>query len=194
VLFGSVATEVLRHATCPVLTARLPLPPAETSGVRLEPADFATTGTDGGVMWPIKSILHPTDFSESSAKAFEAARALAADHHAKLIVLHVTSVPDLAYKGYGAPGAPLEEEEYIDKARRDLASLTSPSGIVLERLLEEGDAASQILRVANELKPDLVVMGTHGRSGLRHVLLGSVAEQIVRKATCPVLTVRAPAE
>jgi universal stress protein A len=66
-------------------------------------------------------------------------------------------------------------------------------GIEIERRLEEGDPALQIVRVGAETKADLVVVGTHGQTGLSHLLLGSVAEQVVRKSPCPVLTLRTPA-
>ena len=64
--------------------------------------------------------------------------------------------------------------------------------LALDRRMEEGDPASMIVRVATETGADLIVMGTHGRTGLRHLLMGSVAEYVVRKATCPVLTLRTP--
>jgi nucleotide-binding universal stress UspA family protein len=142
-------------------------------------------------MLPIKTILHPTDFSDCSQDAFRLARSLTRDQGARLIVLHVTSVPDLAYKGYGAPGSPLLAEEYRRKVRQDLERLQPPDPqLGFERRLEEGDPVTEILRVAAEAGADLIVMGTHGKTGLRHVLMGSVAEQVVRKAPCPVLTLR----
>jgi nucleotide-binding universal stress UspA family protein len=179
-LFGSVAEEVLRTAPCPVLTARDAPPPAEQAGA------------DGAVLWPLKTILFPTDFSENSAGAFGLACALARDHRARLVALHVTDVTDLAYTGYGAPGAPLEERGYLKAARQNLEGLEPGPGVKLDRRLEEGDPAGEVLRVAAETGADLIVLGTHGRTGLRHLLLGSVAEQVVRKATSPVLTVRTP--
>jgi nucleotide-binding universal stress UspA family protein len=144
-------------------------------------------------MWPIKTILHPTDFSECSQEAFRLACSLARDHGARLVVLHVTSVPDLAYKGYGAPGSPLLADEYLAKVREDLEKLQPPAPqLPFERRREEGEPASEILRVAAETATDLIVMGTHGQTGLRHLLMGSVAEQVVRKAACPVLTLKTP--
>lgn len=180
-LLGSVAEGVLRAASCPVLTAKVTPPP---SAEKARP--------DGVVLWPLKTILHPTDFSENSADAFALACSLARDHGARLIALHVTTVTDLAYTGFGAPGSPLLKDEYLGTVRRSLANLQPVPGVELVRRLEEGDPAGEILRVAAEAGADLIVIGTHGRTGLRHLLMGSVAEQVVRKATPPVLSVRTP--
>jgi nucleotide-binding universal stress UspA family protein len=142
-------------------------------------------------MLPIKTILHPTDFSDCSKDAFRVACSVARDHHARLIILHVTSMPDLAYKGYGMPGSPLLAEEYLAKVRQDLDQLQpSDPPVPCEHRLEEGEPVQEILRVAAETGTSLIVMGTHGQSGLGHLLMGSVAEQIVRKAPCPVLTLK----
>jgi nucleotide-binding universal stress UspA family protein len=142
-------------------------------------------------MMPIKTILHPTDFSACSTDAFRVACSLAHDYGARLIVLHVTSLPDLAYKGYALPDAPVGAEEYLTKVREDLARLQpSDSQVPVERRLEEGDPVAEILRVAAATGTNLIVLGTHGRTGLGHLLMGSVAEQVVRNATCPVLTLK----
>jgi len=141
---------------------------------------------------PIQTILHPTDFSHGSGDAFRLACSLARDHGARLIVLHVSSVPDLAYQGYGVPGAALPAEEYLAVLRQKLEQLKPPdSRLPIECRLEEGDPVTEILRVAATLNANLIVLSTHGQSGLRHLLMGSVAEQVVRKAPCAVLTLRA---
>jgi nucleotide-binding universal stress UspA family protein len=125
-------------------------------------------------MWPIKIILLPTDFSACSQEAFRLACSLAHEHKARLIVLHVTSMPDLAYKGYGAPGSPLMADEYVAKVHQDLDKLQLPDPQVrCEHRLEEGDPASEIIRVAAETAADLIVMGTDGQTGLRHLLSGA---------------------
>jgi nucleotide-binding universal stress UspA family protein len=142
---------------------------------------------------PIKTILHPTDFSESSHNAFRLACSVARDHDSRLIVLHVISMPDLAYKGYGVPGSPLLPDEYMSKVRQELEKIQQPDPQpALERRLEEGEPASEIIRVATDTGANLIVMGTHGQTGLRHILMGSVAEQVVRKAPCAVLTLKTP--
>ncbi len=133
-------------------------------------------------MLPIQTILHPTDFSERSGYAFQLACSLARDRGARLIVLHVMPVP-------------LVQEKFLyrEEMAGALNRLGAPDAQVrLERRLEEGDAATQILRVAEETGCDLIVLGTHGRTGLGRLLMGSVAEQVLRRASCPVLTVKAP--
>jgi nucleotide-binding universal stress UspA family protein len=188
-----VAEAVLRAARCPVLTAKVPVgsTPA-ASGTR--GSKRAATQPDGTILWPIRTILHPTDFSECSRDAFQLACSLARDYGARLIVLHVTTVPDLPYKGYSAPASPTSEEEYLATVRKAIDALR-PGGpqLTVERRFEEGDPASKIRDVASEIGADLIIAGTHGRTGLRHLLMGSVAEQVVRKAGCPVLTLRTPA-
>ncbi len=133
-------------------------------------------------MLSIQTILHPTDFSEHSGYAFQLACSLARDRGARLIVLHVMPVALVQEKRF-----------YREEMAGELNRLGAPDARVrVEHRLEEGDAATQILRVAQEIGCDLIVMGTHGRTGLGRLLMGSVAEQILRMASCPVLTVRAP--
>jgi nucleotide-binding universal stress UspA family protein len=142
-------------------------------------------------MLAFKTILHPTDFSEPSAFAFKLACALARDHGARLVVLHVLEVPAAvgAAEGPFVPVPAVDWEALQEKLRR----LQPPDPAVpVEHRLVEGYAASRILRLAEEVKADLIVMGTHGRRGLGRLLMGSVAEQVVRKAPCPVVTVKSP--
>jgi nucleotide-binding universal stress UspA family protein len=142
----------------------------------------------------LRTILHPTDFSECSRAAFKIACSLAREHGARLVVLHVTSVPDLAYRGYGVPGSFLAAEEYLEKVHGDLEGLrTSNPEVSFETRVEEGDPATEILHVAGETAAGLIVMGTHGQTCLTYLVMGSVADAVVRKASCPVLTLRAPA-
>jgi nucleotide-binding universal stress UspA family protein len=142
-------------------------------------------------MLPIRTILHPTDFSDRSAYAFRLACALARDTGARLLVLHVALPPLVVYgEGY----VPVEPES----VRRELEELLhavrprSPA-VHVEHWLRDGDPAAEILHAADESKCDVIVLGTHGRTGLARLLMGSVAEQVVRQARCPVLTVRLPA-
>jgi nucleotide-binding universal stress UspA family protein len=141
-------------------------------------------------MLAFKTILHATDFSESSNFAFGVACALARDYGARLIVLHVAP-PLLGYYGEGAViPAP---QDYEASLMEDLEQVkpTDP-WIHVEHRLVEGDAAGEILRQAKETKADVIVMGTHGRTGLSRLVMGSVAEVVVRKSSCPVLTVKNP--
>jgi nucleotide-binding universal stress UspA family protein len=134
---------------------------------------------------PIRTILHPTGFSEPSEAAFGRACSLARDYDARLVVLCVVPLPAVLY---GPP-----PEEYLDHLQEQLAQTQARDPKVrMEHLLVEGDPVTAILRAAEEVGCDLIVMGTHGRTGLGRLLLGSVAEQVVRRASCPVLTVRVP--
>jgi nucleotide-binding universal stress UspA family protein len=142
-------------------------------------------------MLPMRTILHPTDFSEPAGEAFGLACALARDHGARLLVLHVGPAPVLPY----VPGmVPLDLTTWVLHARQKLARLHPPGpGVELDgRLVLGTSVAAEIVRAAGAEGCDLIVMGTHGRSGLRRALLGSVAEEVLRKAPCPVLTIRPP--
>jgi nucleotide-binding universal stress UspA family protein len=133
-------------------------------------------------MLPIRTILHPTDFSERARYALQLACALARDQGAHLTLLHVMPVP-LAQ----------EKMRYREEMEGELNRTEVPDpSVSVERRLEEGDPATQILGAAQEGGCDLIVLGTHGRTGLDRLLMGSVAEQVVRRAPCPVLTVRIP--
>jgi nucleotide-binding universal stress UspA family protein len=137
-------------------------------------------------------ILCPTDFSPSSMKAFEVAGAMARDRSAPLVVLHVAPKP-LSSLGGTQAVPPMPDEINLKDARDQLARITAPAGVSMETRLEMGEAAPIILSVARDTNCQLIVMGTHGRSGLGRLLMGSVAEEVVRKAPCPVLTLKAEA-
>ena len=138
----------------------------------------------------VQTILHPTDFSDHSRAAFQTACAWARDHNARLILLHVLR-PSVAPMYVEPPPDPLEPAESQGDLRPRLLwpQPTDPTLAVSHRLAQ-GDPAEGILRLARALPCDLIVMGTHGRTGLGRLLMGSVAEEIVRKAPCPVLTVK----
>jgi nucleotide-binding universal stress UspA family protein len=139
-------------------------------------------------MLTIRSILAPTDWSAPSIRALQIAGSLAEQNNAELIILHVVSLPAVMY---GPP-----TESYLRHALEELRRVQPAEGkLHLEHLVVEGDPATEILRVAREHRCDLIVMGTHGRSGLTRLLMGSVAEEVVRKASCLVLAVKtAPSE
>jgi universal stress protein A len=145
-------------------------------------------------MLPIRTILHPTDFSAHSEYAFRLASSLARDYGARLIELHVLERPLFIHGGVmTAPPPPPPPEEQRLAIREQLQRTKPPDpAISIEHLLEEGDPATGILQVAQERSCDLIVMGSHRRTGLGRLLMGSVAEQVVRKACCPVLTVKLP--
>jgi nucleotide-binding universal stress UspA family protein len=145
-------------------------------------------------MLAMRTILHPTDFSESSEYSCRLACSLTRSCGAHLIVLHVLERPLLAYSGVmTAPPPPGPSAEQRQSVQQQLLRIKpADPAIGVEHLLEEGDPATAILQVAQERECQLIVMGTHGRTGLGRLLMGSVAEQVVRKASCPVLTVKTP--
>ena len=136
-------------------------------------------------MLNIRTILHPTDFSPLAYHAFDVANALAADYKARLVLLHVHEPPIPV--GELVPSEPPDIREYL---LRDLQELKPAPGVDVEYRLEVGSIAEGILCAAAETKCDLIVLGTHGRHGLGRVLMGSVAESVLRKAPCLVLTVK----
>lgn len=143
-------------------------------------------------MLPIRIILHPTDFSSGSESAFQLACSLARDAGARLIVLHVLEVPVIVYSGVAmAAPPPLPTEEERQAARERLHSLRPPDpAVAVDYRLEEGDPVTGIIAVAQEVTCDLIALGTHGKTGLLRLLMGSVAESVVRGAPCSVLTVK----
>ena len=142
-------------------------------------------------MLQFQSILHPTDFSEPSEYAFRLACGLARDYGARLILLHVWSPPLVPFAVGPAPTVP--EQFSPAEVKAELARLNVPEPTLdVERRLEQGDAAGEIVRVARETECDLIVIGTHGRTGLARLVMGGTAEEVLRKAPCPVLAVKAP--
>ncbi len=136
-------------------------------------------------------ILFPTDFSHTGDAALEMATALARDAGATIIIVHAEE-PPTAYGGgelyYGLP------EPATDELLKMLRKIEpADPAVPYEHRLISGDPAHAIVRLAKEENVDMIVMGTHGRSGLSRMLMGSVAEAIVRRAECPVLTYKQPA-
>lgn len=145
-------------------------------------------------MPPIKTILHPTDFSKSSQNALEVAGSLAAAQGARLIVLHILQgVEPPEWIDQRMPGEFPWTEDCHTILEQSLRSVRQSSpGLRIESRVLEGIPSEEILRVAESESCDLIVMGTHGRAGLARDLMGSVTEEVMRKSRCPVLTVKAP--
>jgi nucleotide-binding universal stress UspA family protein/quercetin dioxygenase-like cupin family protein len=141
----------------------------------------------------IQTILHPTDLSASSRHAFQLACTLAKDYQARLILFHVIPAPVGCILPEPAPN-PLQAAEAQESLRRWHFAWPEPLDLEVrvEHRVAEGDASQEVLRLAKAERCDLIVMGTHGRTGLSRLLDGSVAEEVVRKAACPVLAVRSP--
>jgi len=141
----------------------------------------------------IKKILCPVDFSEISANALEYAVFLASHHHADLLLLHVVEHLHEFDHYQILVFTPQELIEKMEKqVYEELRKLTEPikKTIKVETVIRQGKAFVEIIREAKEKDMDMIVMGSHGRTGISHMLIGSVAEKVVRKAHCPVLIVR----
>jgi nucleotide-binding universal stress UspA family protein len=144
----------------------------------------------------IRRIVHPTDFSKASGPAFRKALELAKASRAQLIVMHVLSILPVIPDAYVTP-ALWEDLERGQRttAGRELARLVAKARKAGVRasaaLVDIGVTHEQIVRYARAKRADLIVIGTHGRSGLTKALLGSVASRVLSTARCPVLTVRA---
>ena len=142
-----------------------------------------------------RRILHPSDFSSASGAALKKAIEMAKSNRSELLVVHVISqlVP-VTDEGYISPKTyediAASSRAWAQKQLDQRLARAKKSGVRAKGLIVEGSAADQIVRVARAKRADLVVMGTHGRSGLKKLLLGSVAGRVVGAASCPVLTVR----
>ena len=142
----------------------------------------------------IKSILYPTDFSQGARAAMDYAVSLAMDYRARLILLYV--IQDISIAEWYVPstiaadnlvedmekGARKEMEKWAFEAREQVKDI--------ETLVIRGIPFVEIVKTAKEKDVDMIVIGTHGRTGIDHMLFGSTAEKVLRKAPCPVLTVR----
>jgi universal stress protein A len=144
-------------------------------------------------MVTIRKILFPTDFSEASEAAWPYAASLAEQLGAEVILLHV--VPEPAPRVHFVAGFPCGRStnggaSEFDRLGVDAMSKAAGSKVSLTPKVREGLASWEIVEEAREVGADMIVMGTHGRAGLAHLLRGSVAEVVVREAPCPVITVR----
>jgi len=174
-LLGSVAEEVVRLAPCPVLTV------PEASDV-----------TDAG---QVRKILVPVDFSEHAQVALTYASELASGYGAELHLLHI--VDEVVYPDFYPPvmaaGESITDElrdQSIDRMKSLVGDLSPAPGLEAEIHVRAGRAAHAITDFAAELGADLLVIASHGLTGVSHMLLGSVTELVVRRAHCPVFTVK----
>lgn len=136
-----------------------------------------------------KKILFPTDFSRSSDAGLQYATVLARDTGATLLIAHVEE-PPAAYGGGEMYYGILEpDNSELWRMLREVKP-TDPA-VAFEHRLLRGDPAGEVVQLAEDEQVDMIVMGTHGRTGFKRLLMGSVAEAIVRRATCPVLCLKA---
>jgi nucleotide-binding universal stress UspA family protein len=172
-LLGSTAQHVVQKARCPVL---------------------AVHPDDAEKHRAVRTILVPTDFSEGNESVLRVAgNILRPEKDARLILLHAYHLP-VEFTALGTvPMTPRLYADAAEQARAKLEELAAPLralGIRVETLAREGYPPTVIEEEARAQQVDLIAMGTHGRSGLRHLLLGSTAERVVQHAPCPVLTLR----
>lgn len=181
VLLGSTAERIIRAAPCPVLAVRAEQHEEERAGG----AQHNPSG--------IHRILVPIDFSDCSLDALEYGALIAQRSKASIRILHVLepvsygldfTFPHVAKRDH--------DRTAITTRLSDLAAALSSSGLVADFVISGGLPADSILKAAVTPDVGLIVMGTHGRRGLSHALFGSVAEFVLRKASCPILTVRSP--
>lgn len=172
-LLGSTAERVVQHAHCPVLTVH----PGDADKHR-----------------PLDTILVPTDFSKDAETAYLAAlRLLGKKSSTKVVLLHVYHLP-YEYTAYGTIPTSLDYFKDVEGAAEErlvaMAEELRQQGFEVATLAREGFPPEVILGEAEAAGADLIAMGTHGRTGLAHLVLGSTAERVVQRANCPVLTVR----
>ena len=139
----------------------------------------------------VKKILVPVDFSGLNDAALALASSLASDHGATVVLVHVDE-PIAAFGGAG-DAEYIHQADLVTAAQRLHAATATRENVPCEHHLLSGDPASALVHFAEREDVDLIVMGTHGRSGLTRLLMGSVAEAVVRRAHCPVLTLKQPA-
>jgi nucleotide-binding universal stress UspA family protein len=144
----------------------------------------------------VRTILVPVDFSDSAPTVLEWAAHLAEEHGSKLVLFHAYHLPVEFQQLEGAYLPPdfwanvkQEAQQSLGRYEEQLRS----NGLEVEAVVREGYAATAIVDEASDVDADLIVIGTHGLSGIKHMLLGSIAERVVQKAPCPVLTVKTAA-
>jgi len=154
-------------------------------------------------MLPFRRTLVTTDFSDTSLTAFPVAAEIAAHFNGELLIVHVLPVDtptpwDIPpYADFGLASLPLPEYEAqvrqeVERRLSRVAAKHAPAGVKARTVVGRGEAASEVGRIAVAEKVDLIVLATHGWTGWRHLVFGSVAEKILREAPCPVLSIRQP--
>lgn len=176
VFLGSTAERIVQHSSCPVLVTR---------GNALE--------SNNGSRFRLKTILVPVDFSNCSREGVEYAIGFAKDFGAKIILLHATYLGYVySCEGtaiYDIPGLQKAARETAERKMRELVRSVNFGGLKSETVFTEGSPVLDICAFAKDHNVDLIITSTHGLTGFTHVLIGSIAEQVVRHAGCSVLVV-----
>ena len=180
IVLGSVAEKTLRRTRVPVLI----VPPHDSA--------VLPAGRD-----PFRRVLCAVDFSHDSARAMEYAASFARQAAGRLSVLHVVEPMPIGHDpmlgtGFDLAGYELRLEESGRAQLRTFAPDSTAAGCEVETMLTRGRAYKEILRIAAERQSDLIVVGVHGRNALDRLVFGSTTEQIIRRASCPVLAVPTP--
>jgi nucleotide-binding universal stress UspA family protein len=147
-------------------------------------------------MIKLRKVLVPTDFSDSARHAFSYGLSFAAEYEAELVLLHVVENLTVGYASDLFP-VPMAEvfQEISGYAKTELSKLAEDArkrGVSVSELVVQGKPSAEIIRHAAESEVDMIVLGTHGKGMLDQALFGSTTERVVRRAPCPVLTVRKP--
>jgi len=174
-IFGGVAERVVRYSEMPVLSIKHP------------EHEFVD---NGDLAIHINRILFPTDFSDYAEKALPYAASLCAEFNAELVLMHVTEMP-IVFPEYMPENMSAISEEMVSHAQEGLERIAQGiANVSTEILIRTGVAYREICRYVEENEVDLIVLPTHGKTGLAHLLFGSVADKVVRLARCPVLSIR----
>ncbi len=146
----------------------------------------------------IKKVLVPIDFSDYSKRALKYAVNFTKQFNADLILIYVVEPviypPDFSMGQIAIPSVDLEMDKRASDELEKLAKKEIPEEIKVKALVKTGKPFIEIIETASEEKIDLIIIATHGHTGVEHILFGSTAEKVVRKAPCPVLTIREPAK
>ncbi len=147
--------------------------------------------------YQMKTIIWPTDFSEPSMEALNAALEFASRFQSELLAVHVIEPPPETSEWHDASkfSVPLQLEEEREREQNNLEKILAdrkPAGLKTRALSLIGDVPGTIVDIAKQEATAMIVIATHGRSGVQRLIFGSVAEKVVRHAACPVLSIRAP--
>ncbi len=161
--------------------------------LRVNATDTERHDQEAGTVDAIHKILVPTDFSAHADEAFRVAHTLAGAVGAEVILFHIARPPAVVSEGQlvtdPASGNAMNEWDRFQKIQPNDSTVR----VVHEVIVTDRPSATHILEILDKLGCDLIVMGTHGRTWLKHLLFGSVTEDVVRRARCPVMVVKAPA-
>ena len=169
-----------------------PMPVAPAAPAERDSASHYDAFEPAAFHLSLKNILVPLDFSEFSLKALRYAVPFAHQFGATLTLLHVVELPAYSSELPYPPALPLEDHDTVVRQLEEIRRKEIPEDVNVHTTVRHNFVFEAILEVAREIPADLIVTTTHGRTGLMHMLMGSTAENVVRKAPCSVLVVRNP--